>query len=275
MYEKKICQIMKALGLSRQILGIKFLVYKKEYADTPALDKANNSIISMISAASHGERIKANAYTLKDPEDCYSIGIKKIPDEVISGRHEYSTGNYESLSIARKVYESYHFIPQKIYGIEISPLSEMTSSDLVIFIGSAKDMMRIMQAYTLHYGVAKNLLSTGNGSLCADLITRPFILNDINLTLFNTNIRKSKIFDCDEMGMAVPIHMIPSILDGILNTVNLTENNKPKKEILQRLDFPEELGFSIKMNYDYAIQAMEYQKHCERCLQEETIHSGE
>lgn len=67
--------------------------------------------------------------------------------------------------------------------------------------------------------------------------------------------------------MSVPVNRLDRVLDGVLETVNLTENNGPKREILARLEHPEELGFSIRMNYDYAIQAMEYQRYCEECMQ--------
>ncbi|EOS73791.1 hypothetical protein C817_04908 [Dorea sp. 5-2] len=81
--------------------------------------------------------------------------------------------------------------------------------------------------------------------------------NDINISLLSRDARKNGGFSMQEMGASIPIHMLQHVLDGILETVNLTENNKPKQEILSRLDDPEELGFSIRMNYDYAIQGSE------------------
>ena len=53
-------------------------------------------------------------------------------------------------------------------------------------------------------------------------------------------------FDTREMGVSIPVNMLETVLDGILETVNLTENNTPKREILARLEYPEELDFPIR-----------------------------
>ncbi len=68
------------------------------------------------------------------------------------------------------------------------------------------------------------------------------------------------------MGASFPIHLAENIFKGILETVNLTENNIPKKKILERLDSPDELGFEIIMNHDYAIQSSKYVEYCEECI---------
>lgn len=269
MEELRIQRVTKALGLNRQIVGIRFLVYKKEYDENPGSEMADTTLCKMVSQAGNGLRTKTSAKGLHCLAGAYASGMSEIPEEVSSARAEYSRCMYESFAIARQVFTSKKYIPQKIYGIEISPLEMMGEADLALIIGTAKDMMRVMQGYARYYGVAKNILTTGTSGVCSDLISKPAVNNDINVSLLSSGSRKNGSFSAKEMGIAMPIHYIADTMAGILETVNLTENNKPKEEILKRLNYPEELGFSIRMNYDYAIQGMEYQKHCEECLAEE------
>ena len=107
----------------------------------------------------------------------------------------------------------------------------------------------------------------GIHGICSGLISRSFVNNDINISLLSPDSRDKGGFDAREMGVSIPVNMLETVLDGILETVNLTENNTPKREILARLEYPEELGFPIRMNYDYAIQATEYSRYCEECMQ--------
>lgn len=269
MKEVQIQRVTKALGLKRQIIGIRFLVFKKEYDASNGIEENNTTLCSLAQKAGGGKRVKAKAANFHCLNGAYAIGLLDIPEEVSSGRADFHTGNFESRAVARQVFENKQYIPQKIYGIEFSPLKTMGDADLVMIIGTAKDMMRIMQGYVRHYGVAKNVLTVGAGGVCSELISKPFMNNDINVSLLSRGARKNGGYSEKEMGVSFPAHMVGNVLAGILETVNLTENNKPKREILERLNYPDELGFSIRMNYDYAIQGMEYQKHCDECLLEE------
>lgn len=269
MEEIRIQRVHKALGLQRQIIGVRFLVFKKEYDLSNATTETKTSLCQMAADAGTGKCVKANAESLRCLDGAYATGILDIPEETASGRACNKTGRYESFAVARQIFESRQFIPQKIYGIELSPLISMEDADLAIIIGTAKDIMRVMQGYAKYYGAAANILTTGTYGICSELISKPLMNNDINISLLSRDARKNGGFSMQEMGASIPIHMLQHVLDGILETVNLTENNKPKQEILSRLDDPEELGFSIRMNYDYAIQGMEYEKYCQECLSEE------
>lgn len=269
MEELRIRRVHKALGLKRQIIGVRFLVFKREYEESIGAKSEHTSLCQLVQQAGDGMCVKAEATDFQCRKGAYAVGICSAPEEETSGRSDFDSGKYESFAVAREIFENKQYIPQKIYGIEFSPLADMEKADLAIIIGTAKDIMRAMQGYVRHYGVAENVITVGNCGICSELISKPFMNNDVNVSLLSRCSRERGGYLESEMGISMPIHMIRSVLDGILETVNLTENNKPKREILKRLDDPEELGFPIRMNYDYAIQGMEYQKYCEVCMSEE------
>lgn len=269
MEELRIRRVHKALGLKRQIIGVRFLVFRKEYEESKGAETDNTSLCQLAQQAGDGMCVKAKAADFQCRNGAYAVGVCSAPEEETSGRNDFDSGRYESFAVARQISENKQYIPQTIYGIEFSPLECMDKADLAVIIGTAKDVMRIMQGYVRHYGVARNVITVGNSGVCSELISKPFMNNDINVSLLSRCSRERGSYSEGEMGISMPVHMIKSVLDGILETVNLTENNKPKREILKRLDDPEELGFPIRMNYDYAIQGMEYQKYCEACMNEE------
>lgn len=265
MYELKIRRTHKALGLTRQIVGVRFLVMQKEYDTCNAEEKNQTTICDMVHIAGSGMKVKAKADSFFCMNATYAVGLNKVPEAVSSGREDYQSGRYESLAISRQISVNKQCIPHTIYGIEIAPIECLGTADIAIAIGTAKDIMRIMQGYVKYYGLAKNMIAVANNGICNELIAKPFMNNDINVSLLSACARKNGKYKSAEMGIAMPIHMLENVLDGVLETVNLTENNKPKRELLERLEYPEELGFEIRMNYDYGIQASEYEKYCEEC----------
>lgn len=262
----QITRVSKALGLENKILGLRFLVLEKEYNDSLAEEHKGLSLCSLVKLACDGKSVKCNASTIGCDDAAYAIGLKEVPEYVYSGRKEYEDRKYLSKSIAFQVQNEKKYIPQKIYGAIISPLEEIENPDLVIVIATAKDMMRLTQGYSRYYGVNKNLLSIGVQGICSELVSKPFMNNDLNVSLLSNCCRKLNDFSAGCMGASFPIHLAENIFKGILETVNLTENNIPKKKILERLDSPNELGFEIVMNYDYAIQASKYEEYCEECI---------
>ena len=262
----QITRVSKALGLENKILGLRFLVLEKEYNDSLAEEHEGLSLCSLVKLACRGKSVKCNASTIGCDDAAYAMGLKEVPEYVYSGRKEYEDRKYLSRSIAFQVQNEKKYIPQKIYGAIISPLEEIENPDLVIVIATAKDMMRLTQGYSRYYGVNKNLLSIGVQGICSELVSKPFMNNDLNVSLLSNCCRKLTDFSAGCMGASFPIHLAENIFRGILETVNLTENNIPKKKILERLDSPDELGFEIVMNYDYAIQASKYEEYCEECI---------
>ena len=262
----QITRVSKALGLENKILGLRFLVLEKEYNDSLAEEHEGLSLCSLVKLACRGKSVKCNASTIGCDDAAYAMGLKEVPEYVYSGRKEYEDRKYLSKSIAFQVQNEKKYIPQKIYGAIISPLEEIENPDLVIVIATAKDMMRLTQGYSRYYGVNKNLLSIGVQGICSELVSKPFMNNDLNVSLLSNCCRKLTNFSAGCMGASFPIHLAENIFKGILETVNLTENNIPKKKILERLDSPDELGFEIIMNHDYAIQSSKYVEYCEECI---------
>lgn len=218
MENERIVKVSEELALTRQIVGIRFLVYKKDYNDSTAeAFHGKMRLCGFVNKANHGTKIKVNLDNFSCTGGPNQTGMSPAPEKHISGQGMKHCGLYSDLGIGREICESFNRIPQKIYGMEIGPLSELDDADVVIIIGMAEQIMRVMEGYSYHYGVPKPLISVGNGAMCSDMTAKPFMRNDINLSLMCCGARTSTISDLGELGVGMPSHMFRYVADGILS----------------------------------------------------------
>ncbi len=259
-------RVYKALGLKKKIVGLKFLTNSFEYKQSIALELKHSTICSAVQEARNGNYVKCQSSSLLCKTGKYLTGIQNL-EEFKCQNKNYTNGKYKSTEISRKIKENSQPINHTIFGIEFYPLTDKNNTDMCIIICTSKDTMRIMQGYAKYYGIPDNLICISTYGVCSELISKPFMNNDINISLLSRCSRKFGHYSDDEMGISFPINMASNIFNGILETVNLTENNGPKKVILKRLNKPNDLGFEIIMNYDYAIKASEYLKYIDENLE--------
>ena len=142
------------------------------------------------------------------------------------------------------------YLNQNTYGLIVGPLELMEDADLVVFVDCAETIMRTMQGYAYKYGTPKNLNFFGNQASCADLVSKPYSNNDINLTLMCRGMRANGRFDKGELGVAIPINLFDSLVEGIVATANPVLNPKEKQRILdQSADYDFEIEFDMSYNY--------------------------
>jgi uncharacterized protein (DUF169 family) len=261
----KVKRITKALGLDRQIIGIKFITFRQEYEtlELPAV-KGKVMFCYMANKAMAGEHFKVCADNFFCNASAYALGVVEPSIHVSSGRTYYSTTLYESRAIAREAVNSMCYLRHQVYGAELGPLADMPEADTVIIMGSAFQIMRVMQGYAYKFGVPKHLCSIGNQAMCSDLVAKPFYHNDINFSFLCKGARMYTKAGEGELGVGFPVNMLDGIAEGIIMTVNPV-NHKPEKEaILNRLDSPDELGIEIDFEAGYGKSAAEYEAYVDR-----------
>lgn len=236
MENERITRITEELKLDRQITGVRFLVYKKDYETcTSEAFHGKLRLCGFVNKANHGACIKVKLENFSCTGGPNQSGMSPAPEKHISGQGMKHCGLYSDLSIAREICSSFQRIPQKIYGLEIAPLSKMEDADVVIILGMAEQIMRVIQGYTYHYGTPKPFVSVGNGAMCSDMVSKPFMRNDINLSLMCCGARTSTVSDPGELGVGMPSHMFRYIADGILQIKCKTTLPNPKPHRRQKL----------------------------------------
>lgn len=239
------------LDLSRDIVGVKFIFTEEEFEHINIEQvKFKMSYCNTVRLASQGRSFKANLNHFFCKASARALGLMDVNDEIISGRLYYSFKMYNSVGIAKEVQKNVTYIDHKIYGIVVKPLQCFEEeADVVIMIVNPYQAMRIVQGYSYHYGIAKNIKLTGNQGLCSECTATPYENNDLNISLLCANTRLAAKWNDNEMGVGMPFHMFSTIAKGIIQTLNPSEPNSRKRKITEyakekEIDIDVELGTS-------------------------------
>lgn len=245
-----------ALGLKRRIIGVKFLFIEEEYHDFDAVEmNVKMSFCGLAARAMKGEKIKGKCDSFSCQGGPEMLGMKPVPNYVYSGKQFGTFRLYEDMAIARQVQNDLCFVNQKIYGVAAAPIEEMEEADTVMFLCNAWQMMRVVQGYTYHHGMAKNIGMAGNQGICSDLVARPYCTNDLNLSVLCAGARMNTHAEDGELGAGMPIHLFFDIAKGVLATINPAMDNKRKEELEKRMEQEGESGITLeygKMYVSYA-----------------------
>lgn len=221
MEQERIKSISEKLELKREIVGIRFLVYEQDY-DACSAEQAGikTRLCGFVNRATHGKRTKVVSENFTCSSGPELTGMREESERMHSGQLMSHCGLYSDLGIAREVCKNTMPIPQKIYGLEIGPLAEMEEADVVIIIGMAEQIMHIVEGYTYHYGVPQPFISVGNCAMCSDMTSKPFMRNDLNLSLMCCGARTSTVSDFGELGVGMPAHMFRYVADGVMKLIH-------------------------------------------------------
>ena len=74
----KIVRVRKALGLKREMVGVRFMPYKKEYDLSDATEKRHVALCEVVSDASRGIHGKTRSGILSCKAAGYIIGLEEI-----------------------------------------------------------------------------------------------------------------------------------------------------------------------------------------------------
>lgn len=160
------------------------------------------------------------------------------------------------------------YLDHEIYGLLMGPLDQLPDADVAIMLGTAYQLMRIMQGYSYHHGNPKNICSVGNQGVCSDLIAKPYANNDINISFMCKGARLFTKCSDGELGVSVPINLFDSLVDGVIMTINPVLDKSQKEDLLSRLDSPDELDIEIDSTWTYSTKLRDHNKLLEEMGEE-------
>lgn len=252
MKNRDVNRMIKALGLKRCVVGVRFLYFEHEYKALEIEEYGKRtSYCMMVKHAMDGNHFKANLDNFACRCAIEALGLDEEMSCVESGERYYSLNLYESRAVAKNVTQDISRIKQKIYGIEIGPLEQLQEADVAMLMVNAYQLMRVVQGYTYKWGIPKKLYMAGNQGVCADLTAGPFEKNDMNFSVLCAGTRKMCNWGDDEMGVGMPIQQFAPLTEGIIQTMNYIDYPVQKKQIRERLTEPEELGVLVDDNLHY------------------------
>ncbi|WP_240841459.1 DUF169 domain-containing protein [Acidaminobacter sp. JC074] len=237
------------LKLDREIVGVTLCMNKEDYLVSGVKElKEKMSYCNMVKYGTKGKAFKARLDHFFCGGSQRALGMRPLEDNVMTGEEYYSYKMYESLQVAKSVQEEVTYLPNGTYGVIVEPLKDARKPDIVIMILNPYQAMRLTQAYAFSNGVAKNIKFTGNQGICSECTAVPYINQDMNVSLLCANTRFSAKWQDHEMAVGLPYQMFEDLVTGLVKTLNASEPDKRKVEMM---DLKDKYGLDISLKTSY------------------------
>lgn len=225
-----------AIGIENKPVGIKFLHTQAEYQESPVTEvRGRISYCSMIRLVIRGYSFKMSLEKSRCQGASRALGLERPDPMAKAGKRYFHLGMYDSQCTAKNVYKNANLLDHEVFGIQAQPLEYCEDNiDVVMLILNPYQGMRIVQGYTYHFGLCSNFKFSGNQGICLECTARPYESNDMNLSLLCSNTRYSAKWKDSEMGIGIPYNKFHLLVDGIIKTINPSETDVAKKDILKR-----------------------------------------
>lgn len=250
-FEQSVKKIYASLDLRRKIVGVRIINTKEEFDALDAKSpKRPMNYCGMVKAAACGHAIKG----MNDDFACRSgprvLGIDPSDPKNSNGENWARLGIYCDENLSREVRKSLSYSSKKAYGVLVQPIESYDSvPDIVLFVTTPYNCMRLIQGYAYHYGMPKGVNMIGNQAICLECSARPYVTQDLNASMLCIGTRHRAGWDDEEMSIGVPGSRFQSLVDGVFQTINIMESNANKERIQSEM---EKAGISdIEIRYDY------------------------
>lgn len=253
--KKDLAKAYAVLNPKWRIVGTAFIKTKEEY-DAVSAQTLSKPICycQMVRAAANGHRIKACDDSFKCRSGARVFGINPEDLDNSQGENWCRLGLYKDQQISKEVRAGLSYSKESQYGILIGPVEDFPElgikPDVLIIIGTPYLAMRVVQGYSYQYGMAKNIAMIGNQAFCLECTARPYVAQDMNVSLLCIGTRHRTHWSDSEMAVGIPYGQFHDVAEGILQTVNIMEDNERKMRI-QRDLAQAQIQYDIQFDYNY------------------------
>ncbi|MFP4655184.1 MAG: DUF169 domain-containing protein [Methanohalobium sp.] len=163
-------------------------------------------------------RTGSSFYTLVDDQKCKGgaavMGLREMDEKLAKGEVYYKLGSFSTQNAARRTMQ---MIPRVLSGsikaVIYEPLEKAEFlPDVVVIIGTPKQMMQMSQALLYKQGGRVNADFAGKQSLCADGVAEPYMSGQICVTVGCGGSRKHTEIQEEEMAIGIPLERLEDMM---------------------------------------------------------------
>ncbi len=137
---------------------------------------------------------------------------------------EADCGRFSSVASAQKAIEEMIAIQPDVMKAVFFYSPEFEDADIVpdVVVCSIRpvELTRFIQAYQFNTGKRINASMGGLRAVNSDLIVRPYLTDEINLSAYCLGSRLIAKYDCDQLGIGMPYKEFENIVKGMEDSVN-------------------------------------------------------
>ncbi|MDR2025391.1 MAG: DUF169 domain-containing protein [Hungatella sp.] len=251
-WKEDVSKLYASLDLARKAVGVKLIETEAEFQSVEAVfPQKPIRYCQMVKGASAGHSIKANASSFSCQSGPRVLGINQADEMNAHGENWARLGLYSSLELSAQVRAGLSYSQQPMYGVLVQPLEKYEEApDVAVIVANPYNIMRITQGYAYSYGMPGNINMLGNQAVCLECSARPYVAQDMNISLLCIGTRHLAGWGKDEMAAGIPASRFSRVVDGIYQTINIMEDDESKKRIAK--NFAEcNIPFDMKYQYNY------------------------
>ena len=147
----------------------------------------------------------------------YACAAAGRPDFALFGRAD--TGRFDSTKTARRAMEDMIAIQpattQAVFLYSLDFEDANVEPDVVTMAVRPVELTRIIQAYQFHSGMRVNASMGGLRVVNSDLIVRPYLTQEMNVSTFCLGARLIAEYESDKMGVGMPFEMWKDVITGL------------------------------------------------------------
>ncbi len=232
----KLSALIKLTG--RKLVGVKLVYSKKDFDKDEAKELTSPlEYCVVVKSATLGNSLKLRKQCSQCSGSTFALGFSDPGEGFYSGCSSCELGLFKDPEVAFKTNNQLKYLHRPLYGVIVKPFECFTKSDpdVVLIVANPRELMRVMQGYTCHFGIYPHIALTGNQAVCIESTTTPIITDQINLSMFCSGTRYLAKWKDTEAIAGVPYDKIEGLIQGLLDTVRATEMDDRKKEIIADL----------------------------------------
>lgn len=238
-----------AVELRRSPVGVTLLRSKEAYAAAEAVEPVRPiQYCQMVASATRGHAVKATDGLISCRSGARALGMDHTDPRNANGENWARLGLYCSGEVSGKVRKGLPLIQEDVYGVLVEPLERSAKPDVVIVVAQPYQVMRLVQSYAYHHGMPEDIRCIGNQALCVECTARPYVTGGLNLSLLCIGTRHRAGWGEDEMAVSIPGDQLHAVVEGLMATINIMENDAHKRRIEEKL---QENGMEHPMRYHY------------------------
>lgn len=214
-------RLIDLLNLERKPVGIEFFYTKEEFEKSSL--QSTTYKMAYCCYVEKASRIGLSVKTTLNNHYCdgatTALGLEDPHISIKSGSTYYSYGLYKTKGIARKVWSEVPAFPSnniKLYGVGIAPLDKIKEMpDIIITIGNAKSMMRLIQGSLFEDGQRLNLNVSAMQGMCSEITVIPYLSGKMNISLLCPSTRTLAKWKDTDLAAGISYGEIDRLIEGI------------------------------------------------------------
>jgi uncharacterized protein (DUF169 family) len=248
-----VTKISGLLETHRSVVGIKLVRSQTEYRMYEAIELARPLRYCVaVKSAMAGHSIKLSRQTGGCVGSNRALGLMDPPHRFFNGTNGREMGLYADEATAASVATSVPICSPDTFGVVIKPLELFeVDPDVVLIVAFPRTMMRILQGYTYHFGLAEGMHMSGNQAVCVECTVTPMQTGSMNISMLCSGTRHSARWQDTECMAGISFGKFYGTVKGIENTVNAVEPDDRKRTIEGALGPSKNLEIEIEYGKTY------------------------